>query len=318
MPPTKPTATALEPGALAGCSTASDAAAAIDAMERYHGTELCSISRGDEKSAAVLVVPDGMSLHSIKSYLDENREKPERRKGTATLVDTASFVALINRFKSEHTAVYALPNRSAPSLTAVFDYHPAGGVSSVADWMGHRATYAPDLSDNWKSWVGMNGKLMPQGDFAAFIEDHITDVIVPNLDDPKLKTFADLVQGRFAEPSELIALSRGLQVNVESTVKNAVTLGTGEITVQYEESHRDGTGQPINVPNLFVIAIPVFYAGELYRIAARLRYRVLGGKLQWSYLLVRTDLVFDDAFRGIVEMVRKETQAAVFLGSPER
>jgi hypothetical protein len=86
--------------------------------------------------------------------------------------------------------------------------------------------------------------------------------------------------------------------------------------VSYDEQHRDGAGQPIRVANLFQICIPVFYAGTPYRMAVRLRYRLNGGKLSWSFLLVRPDLVFDDAFRGIVAKV-EETGTPVFLGSPE-
>lgn len=74
-----------------------------------------------------------------------------------------------------------------------------------------------------------------------------------------------------------------LQVNVESNVKNAQTLNSGEVSILFEEVHRDGAGAPLKVPNLFTIAIPVFYGGELYRIAARLRYRVSNAKITWSY-----------------------------------
>jgi uncharacterized protein YfdQ (DUF2303 family) len=190
-------------------------------------------------------------------------------------------------------------------------------MAQKADFMGHRATYAPALSDPWKLWTSNHGKAMPQAEFAQFIEDNITDVIVPNFDDPKLKTFAELVGGKFAEPSDLLALSRGLSVNVDVNVRHAVTLNTGAISVQYDETHKDGAGAPINIPNLFTIAIPVFYGGELYRVAARLRYRLSGGKLLWSYLLVRADLVFDDAFNGIVAKVRSEADVPVYLGSPE-
>jgi hypothetical protein len=104
---------------------------------------------------------------------------------------------------------------------------------------------------------------------------------------------------------------------VETTVKNAVQLNTGIINVQFEETHRDGLGQPIQIANLFQICVPVFYGGTPYRIAVRLRYRLAGGKIVWSYQLVRPDLVFDDAFKGIVKQVVDETEVPVFLGTPE-
>jgi hypothetical protein len=174
------------------------------------------------------------------------------------------------------------------------------------------------LSDEWKAWTAKNNTFMGQGDFAAFVEEHITDLIVPNLDDPKLKTFADLVEGSWATPADMMKLSRGMSVNVESKVKNAQTLSSGEVSVVFEEVHTNGAGEPLKVATLFTIAIPVFYAGDLYRIAARLRYRVQGGSISWLYQLVRPELVFDDAFKGLVEKVKKETNVPVFAGTPEK
>jgi Uncharacterized conserved protein (DUF2303) len=287
-----------------------------DQYETLFGTEQLELVRGDAK-ATVLVTPRGRSVQSIKALLDEYLERPERRAGTAQLEDELSFIAHVNRFKSPASAVFARQDRTKPFVACVIDYYPEGSDPKATDWLGHTSVYAPALSDEWKAWAAMNGKVVPVADFAAFIEDRITDVIVPNLDDPKLKTFADLVQGKWAEPSDLLQLSRGLQINVETQVKNAVTLNTGEIAVQYEETHRDGAGQPIQIANLFQICVPVFYAGVLYRIAARLRYRLINGKIHWSYQLVRPDLVFDDAFKGIVANVRDQTQLPVFLGSPE-
>jgi uncharacterized protein YfdQ (DUF2303 family) len=158
---------------------------------------------------------------------------------------------------------------------------------------------------------------MSQVDFAAFIEDNVTNLVVANLDDPDIKTYADLVQGTWANPSDMVGLSRGLQVNVKSVVRNAQTLASGEASFVFEETHSDGTGAPLKVANLFTILIPVFFAGEAYRIPTRLRYRVNEGRISWMYQLARPDLVFDDAFKGIVDVVRNQTQAPVFLGTPE-
>lgn len=298
----------------------SENAALIAAMESLHGAETALLTRPAAGEAHVLVLPKGMEARSIKPFLDEYLDKPERVRGTARLSDVVSFIDHVKRFQRGASAVFVDPNRTQPTFTAVYDYHPAhlgGDEQSAADWLQHRGVYAPALSDQWKAWNAGNGKAMGQADFAQFIEDHATDLIVPNLDDPDLKTFASLVGGRFAEPSDLVQLSRGLQINVESVVKNAVTLATGEIAVQYEEVHRDGGGQPIQVPNLFQICIPVFYAGANYKLPVRLRYRKAGPNLMWSYLLVRPEMAFDDAIVGIKAKVEEETVVDVFLGAVE-
>jgi uncharacterized protein YfdQ (DUF2303 family) len=297
------------------CAGGTNVGALADTIARFH--EFDVIDASTKGTAPFAVVPEGKTIESLKPLLDEYRLLPDRRRGTSSLRDVASFVELVKRFASGESVVFASPDRTAPKLQAVFDYHPAGEKATAADWLQHKALYAPPLSEEWKAWSAKNGQSMSQADFAAFIDEHVNDLMVPALDDPKLKTYADLVEGVWAGPSQMVALSRKLQVNVESVVKNAQTLNSGELSIIYEEIHTDGAGQPLKVPTLFTICIPVFYAGQLYRIAARLRYRVANGKITWSYQLVRADIVFDDAFNGIVETVRKETALPVLLGTPE-
>lgn len=271
-----------------------------------------------DESERFIVVPKGRDIRSLKPLIDEFRTKPERRKGTATIGDTDSLIAHLRRFASGESAVFANPSKTQPSFTAVYDYHPATSDATTADWLGHRAVYAPALSDEWKVWAGANGREFGQDDFARFIEDHITDIVPPDLSGKIVEQFVTVVQGDLAQPGDILGLSRGLQVNVESTVKQATTLSSGEISVIYDEQHRDGAGAPIKVKNLFQIAVPVFYAGALYRLTARLRYRIRNGSLVWSYHLYRPELTFDDAFRGIVEKITSETDVPVFIGAPEQ
>lgn len=290
-------------------------------LRELHSTEQIAFKRGDKNAAGVLVLPAGRTPVSIKKFLDEYLPTPERREGTARAFSLDSFIALFDRFATSASAVFANPDKplGLPSLTAVFDYHPATvGEDRPTDWLKHRAVFQPQLSDEWKAWLLKNGTFMSQADFAAFMEDRITNVIVPNLDDPKLKTFAELVQGTFAEPADLVKLSRGLEVNVGSQVKSAVRLSSGEISIQYTETHSDGTGAPIKVPNLFQVCIPVFYAGEWYRMAAWLRYKVSGGSVSWAYQLVQPELVFKSAFEEMAKAVAERTNRPVLFGAPEQ
>lgn len=285
---------------------------------KFFQPEVISISRGTDDLASLLVVPNGRSVVSLKSYLDENLEKPRRRRGTVRLLDLASFIAIVNRNATEHSVVFGSHDGEQPSFTAVFDYHPKSNDATKADWLEHKATFCPALSEEWDAWMEKNGEFMTQAEFAAFMEDRIMDAIVPNYDDPKLKTYADLVQGKFAEPSELVKLSRELEVNVGSKVKNHVRLSSGEIRMVYEEVHSDGAGEPLQVANLFQICIPVFYGEDPYRLAVRLRYRVNGGMVAWAYDIVQPDLALTDAFNLMLDQIKNETTALVVLGSPEK
>src|SRR3546814_16310007 len=88
-----------------------------------------------------------------------------------------------------------------------------------------------------------------------------------------MQKFVNAVGGRIAGPSRLMDLSVGLKVYEKANVSEAVNLASGEVQIQFTSEHVDGTGSPLKVPNLFLIAIPVFKNGQFYRLAARLRYR---------------------------------------------
>ncbi len=268
--------------------------------------------------AQVIIVPRDKQVQDLKPFLDAVRPFPRRRQGTVRVRSTASLVALTNRHRHENdTVLFASPDRQRPSVTTIFDYHAPTDNVNDASWAQHRAVYSPELSEEWKAWTGAHGKTLDQRAFAEFIEDHVSDVIVPPVEDEKLAELALLVGGRYALPADLVTLSRGLQVSSEVKVRDAVTLSSGEIAVTYEESHRDGKGAPLQVPNLFVLAIPVFYAGPLYRIPVRLRYSLREGGVKWSVHLYRHDRVFDHAFEEICTAVQVETGAPLFVGSPE-
>lgn len=265
---------------------------------------------------SVLVIPD--------DAFDSYRDEPTYRKGTAALLSLDSFIEHVNRFKDGGSAVFANDSREVPSLTAVIDYHPAGEMFDVQPRFGkHRSTFAFPLSDEWKAWAEANETKMGMADFAAFLENRIIDV---QFIDPATDTLSDDVQrlidtlGGFstvASPNKLMELARGLQINENAIVQEAVNLATGEGVVRFQTEHTDAGGAPLKVPSLFLIGIPVFRNGPPYRIVARLRYRKHGGQIVFWYEMWRTDRTFDHAFTEAVERVRKETELPVLLGKPE-
>lgn len=289
-------------------------------FKKLFGDRVLTFTTPDGANGLALLTPEGLEISSLKEYADEYRGFPIRRKGTATLAELSSFIAYIERFKDSDSVVFAAPNETQPKLVAVLDHHQIGAEGHPR-FGEHRAEYCPPLSNEWAAWKSHEVSPMDQGAFAAFLEDRIGDVMLPplNLDnEPTLRDFIALVGGRFAAPANLLELSRGLAVSVEEKVKNAVVLGTGEINVQWEQVHRDGGGQPLTVPNLFLLGIPVFRAGPVYRIPVRLRYRISSGKLLWSYQMYRADKSFDHAFTEMCVMVKETAGVPVFIGTAER
>jgi len=233
----------------------------VEQFREMYGTTVHTVQDPASPTVALFATkPNGIAIHDLRQLVEGWRAQPSRRKGTATLRDQVSFIAHLTRYKQPSSVVFAAPDRGGPSLTAVYDYHPANGEHTDARHGEHRAHYPCALSEEWQAWAIANGKQLSQADFAAFLEERIFDVILPPSGEDVTK-FTELLGSRIAGSAALMQLSRGLAVNVNTAVRQAVTLDTGEISVLYEETHTDGAGAPVKVPNLFFIGIPVFFGG---------------------------------------------------------
>lgn len=294
--------------------------AIIDNMKDLYQPKIVNIADKDGNVVEVLASPVGINIKSTKAFKDEYLTAPERRKGEAKVNDIESFIAHVNRFKDKDSALFANNDPARPSITAVLDYHKqtAAGAPRFGE---HRTIYNFPVSKEWQLWTAKDSEQFGQGDFASFIEDNILDCLQPTEggadDNKQLKALRELLGGSFASPTKLVELSRGLAVNEASRVKGKTNLSTGETTIVYETEHNDETGKPIKVPNMFLIAIPVFEGAERYRIAVRLRYRVRSGAVSWHYELYQSENVFIDAFKGACALAIKETELPLFVGSPE-
>ncbi len=273
-----------------------------------------------EEGAAKFMIA-GDKVTSLKPILDEFREFPERAIGSATLTSETSFVDHVKRHRAPSSVIFANDFRKAPVFVAVYDYHDqgtAGRVGGQPRHGGHRAKYAPAMSDEWVTWVDAAAAgYMEAGQFAEFVEDRILDIVTNPAESAVLSNLRDTLGGDWAAPTDLMTLSRGLQLNVSETVKSGTRLSSGEIQVQFEQKHTDGRGADLRVPTLFAIGIPVFREGPRYQIAVRLRYRVNGGKVTWAVAPHGLDAAWDHAFAEIVDRVATDSSTPVFRGSPE-
>lgn len=301
---------------------AGDMPAVIDTVRGLDTPQILSISRGGADSTTVMIVPKGKEVVGLKPFLDAYLQAPERRTGTARLTDLTSFIAHANRFRDEHSAVFANRDEDKPSLTAVLDYHEQTAAGRPR-FGKHRGLYEFPVSEQWDAWAMVDGDAMSQGDFAAFLEERIMDVLQPPADPAELGGLAQaLLQligdtTQIAGPTKLLEISRGLRVKENNHTVNAQTLGTGEIEVLFRVEHQTEGGQPLRVPSLFLIGIPVFEGGAVYRLPIRLAYRVGGGRITWILKRYRPELVLFHAFDEAVAEVKEKTTLPVLMGAPE-
>ena len=301
--------------------TRTDASAIIEALKELHGASVLDEAElPHELRGQLVALPKGMVLQDLRGFLDTRLEAPRRTKGTARHTTLASFIDAVNRFKvldgetRMGTSVFAIDDMSAPKLLCVVDYHGHDDPR----WGEHLIEYAFPLSDEWRAWDAAFKKSMSQSDFAAFLEDRITDVIEVGAVGERGQRMAESLGLSLAGSASILALSRGISIKAETKVQSVTNLSTGEGKILFEEKHHDEAGGAVKVPGGFVIGIPVVRGGPLFQVFSRIRYRLSGGAVVWSFTPHRQDAVFRAAFEEACGEVREKTDVPLFYGTPER
>lgn len=276
---------------------------------------MMDIAKGTTDQAQVIVVPVGMRLESAKHFLDQYKTKPDRRTGTEQADRLVSFIDLVNRFKSADSAIFAkgeiTGSKLLASLTAILDYHAIGADNKAASYKAHRVSYKFPISKEFEFWFKHNGELMDQEGFALMLEERINEMV--SASEEERNAIANLTP-KFADPLEILKLSRDLVVYSSEKLQQSTKLSSGERTVKFTAEHADADGKPLSIPDFFVLNIPVFAGEAATRVLVRMRYRKAGEKVLWAYDIYRVDMVFEAAFDAAVDKVKKETEVALFMG----
>jgi len=263
--------------------------------------------------------------------------RPLRRRGTARLSDLASIIAWANRFKSDHSALFANPDMQTPSLTCIADYHISGPATVDAEYgdptarhCHHRAVYNFPLSDEWLAWTGAAGNPMKKDDFGEFIEANAKDIMDPtpaitkgstsdaNADfENRLIETAKRIEGRYGQLTELLTISKRFHVYESNELKVVSNRDTGEREIQFLNEHKTADGAPVKIPNLIIIAIPVFKGGPIYRMPVRFRYRTQGGALAFTLTIYNPEKAFAASLRESLDIATEQTDLPLFMGTPE-
>lgn len=323
----------------------SDMAAVFDASREAHTPRVLEVSRGDDGSAGLLIVPDGMKVFDPLPFLDARREFPARAKGSSTHQTLDSLKAHVGRTKDADTVAWLDASATAAKLTVVYNYNraqePAEEFSRPRHG-DHRALYAFPLSDAWKAWQGASGKPMGQAELAAFLESRVTEIrgpldagarvleiaraLVGGDDD----TDADTLDGALlderarkiiATPSQLLRLARRISMHVETrAVEERDAQGNVNIIFRSEATAESTTGEEkgrVSLPQLLVIEVPVVQGGALYKLPVRLSTKVSGQRCQWTLTVHRADLALEDAVADAAADFTSKTGVPVFRGTPE-
>nr|WP_082009889.1 DUF2303 family protein [Methylobacterium sp. ZNC0032] len=292
--------------------------AIVDLARQTQGVEIVSLPTtglGNGLPPSVPIVidrRDNREIKGLKRIIDEYRTEPGEVHGEAKVTTLQSFIDLVNRHKNEGSAVFGKTSWPEPALTAVIDYH---GEKAAARWGHHRIRYAFPITDEFKIWIDRNSKPMAQSDFALFLEDHAAELAAATPEEKK--EYEALFKETFATPADLLELSRHLEVFVNAKVKQGARIKTGERVVEFVEEHMNGKGEPVEIPGIFMVSVAAFVDGAPVRIPGRLRYRIAGGEIQWSYQLYRWQFWLRKQIQADLTEAAKQTELPTFEGSPE-
>lgn len=301
---------------------------------RSNGMADLGVIRDPETGLMVNVVrhPGGAISFSLQEKIDERRPNPRERRGTAVLTSLDSFITHVNRFGDSDSAVFANDDRETPSVLAVLDYHRADTLAVEGDEETgstthgeyrhgkHRSLFQFPLSDEWKEWHEQDSTKMTMADFAIFLENNVLDIAEITAIPESASRFVEQNGGLklIADWQMLTKLARGLRIDENSVVSEAITLASGEGELTIANTHDTEVGGiKVKVPTMFFIEIPIFREGAYYRLPVRLRYRKDRVGVVFWYEIWRSDRSFMDAFNEAVERVRNDTPAQVFYGKPE-
>lgn len=282
-----------------------DVAAALEAGIAIAKIEDRTNFHDDTTGIPYVLVPKDMRLEVPKAAIelsDARAATPRARMGTAQHDELDSFIAHVNRFKDNASAIFA--DIQAVRLTAVLDYHPSG--PSGARWGRHRSVYRCPLSRPWQRWLAQNEKPFTQDAFGEFIDQNLADISNPNA--------AGGVSDDVAQPAALVEMARNLIVRTKGEFSRHVNVTTGEASLI---SKLENESTSTKIPRAFVLGIPVFEGGTLYAVEARVRFAMREGKPSFAYSLYQHEKVLKDAFGEVRAKVAADTSLPVFAGSPE-
>lgn len=252
------------------------------------------------------------AVASVKDHIEAFRIAPVRRDGEASVTTLQSFIDLCSRHKDADSVLFAETKWPDLSLLGVMDYHKADGT---ARWGKHLIRYKFPVTDELKIWMNMNGQMLEQAEFAMFLENHAAELSAPM--DGEVEIYERLFKERMSTPTELIGLSRNLEIRAGMHVKRSERMASGERTVEFTEDHTNAKGEKVDIPGIFIVSVPAFLDGDPVRIPARLRYRIAGGTIKWCYQLYRPEVFIRDRVKEDIRKAAEETGLPAFEGQPE-
>ncbi len=243
------------------------------------------------KDQSLAFVPDLGSgrWHDLETYLPS----PKRKRGEVMVFDAASFnIVIADNSDAGDIAIYIDRNPIDPHIKAVLNGHGRQG----AGWGDLRVSLAFRKTPQWERWLKIDGKMLPQAEFAEFIEDNLEDIADP-------------------PGATMLEIASYLQATRSADFRSAVRLSSGVVQLQNLESidAKVGTSQ-IAIPEQFNLGIAPLLGATPYNVPVRFRYRIVDGKLMLGIKLQRIEDLMGRVLDDIIAKIERGTNVSVLEG----
>ena len=268
-------------------------------MDHGDAQVIADLARKGE--ARVLTTADGreFAVYPNEQHLKEltppgfTSKAAEHIKQAVTLTAKDSFVEYLNAYKGPATRTFA--EIASGQFVALLDYHTPQHDAPSAH-VAHRATFALKPSEEWLRWSAISGKLKTQAEFVRFLEENMADI---------------------AEPSgaDILELAKDFAANRKVNFTQSYRSQTGDTSFDYavEIEGRSKTGH-IDVPNKFVLRMPIYYGEPTANITAFLRFNIDDGRLGLGIELHRPEYVRQACFEQIGVEIADRTGTPMHYG----
>ncbi len=217
--------------------------------------------------------------------------RPRRPRGHADMHDPVSFAAYVTRLHGLDQATSLWADDRARTVVAVFNDH--GG--DAPGWRDHTAKLTVRVDLDWQSWIGNNGKLIPQVQFGEFLENQLHAIVDP-------------------PAADLVGIAKTLVGKRNLSFESSVKWESSDVAFEYREDTRaevKGKAGKVEIPKTFKIRLAPFVGAAPVEMVARLRYDITRECLSLGYQLTRPDRAEKEAFDRIVTQVGETTPEGV-------
>lgn len=236
-----------------------------------------------------LVLPKGVEWKDVTEPNAVNKPLGDHISQGVTLQTVGSLVDYANRFKGDDTVLLA--DIDANAIVAAIDYHGPHKAAHV----DHRARMTLPFSVEWKTWTAIHGKLMPQLEFARFLEENAADIAAP-------------------AGADLLEACRDLQAVRHVNFKKAVRTATDNENFEYSDETKATSSDGLELPSKFLLSLPVYFGDPAQSLYAFLRWRLDEGQLLLGVALHRAEHVRQAVFKQIVLDAADRTERPAVFG----